>query len=400
MEYGGFDVMLYNFNEYLELWQLYNEDRHQSVKDFYQDLESVHGRIYARQQLTKLWFMIKGDKDVDEALRYDSLPITEHDIDFIWNNSNVSSRGVSKDDMIKCLGGSNTALKTMFDIGYYDLTKDKIYLTGFKRLDKLTNGLGYGSLTIFTGDSGSGKSTLLNQMFIAEAIKQGESVFLFSGELTEKNINQWLLETMANSDDFEMKMHPVTQSEVRQVKRDAQQNIMLHVGDKIDIFTDFSNCKLSNILAQMRLSRSRGKKIFILDNLMMIDYDMSDFNRTQGRIASELKNFAKEHDAIVILVAHIRKTSDDKITKDSVSGSKEITNLADYVFALTRNEDSTHFEDGMPSSKLTLLKNRRGGDVGKSLFLDFNRDRKRFCEMINNKTDRFMLMKEYYKKSH
>ena len=61
-----------------------------------------------------------------------------------------------------------------------------------------------------------------------------------------------------------------------------------------------------------------------------------------------------------MLVAHPRKspTSTRELTQDSISGSKDIVNLADLLFAYTRHNDE---EKSQYARRLNLLKNRRRG---------------------------------------
>lgn len=391
--------MRYSFAEYMELCQYIDNQKikFESVVDLYSHIKSTtKSEFIARQKLTMYWFMMHGDSEVPSDMKYDMIPISENDIPFIFKNSSVNTQsGKSIEDMKRMLKNNSHSLKTLRDIGPYDKRFTKHYLTGLKNLDRFMNGLEYGSLSVFTGDSGSGKSTLLNQIFIAEAIKQNEKVFLFSGELTEEGIVEWLLETIANSDDFEEVENIHSGAMLNQVKMHIQDEIMDYIDNKLYIFTDFSNCSLSNILYHMKIASSKGQKVFILDNLMMIKSDELDSNKNQSKIADELKKFAKDHKAIVVLVAHINKQTGETITKNNVSGSKDITNLADYVFALIKNEESTDFEDGLHSSELGILKNRKTGVLGRT-FLDFNKPRRRFCDMKHGKTDRFNLMKEYY----
>ena len=129
------------------------------------------------------------------------------------------------------------------------------------------------------------------------------------------------------------------------------------------------------------MAKRYGVKVFCVDNLMVTENDEKEELRNQTEIVKKLKSFAKKYNCIVHLVAHPRKSQygQDNLSKSDISGSANITNLADYVMIVQRIKD-----DENPTidkyTTLTIDKDRyMGGRIGIELL--FNKDRRRFyCE--------------------
>ena len=124
-------------------------------------------------------------------------------------------------------------------------------------------------------------------------------------------------------------------------------------------------------------------EFFVLDNLMTIDLEIireTELLSKQKKFISKLKNFAATNNVIIILVAHPKKINykQKKITKDDISGSGNIFNIADTVLSLYRpqlNKDSDEDFDNC----VDVLKNREKGKYG-TISLNFDENSKRFIE--------------------
>lgn len=257
-----------------------------------------------------------------------------------------------------------------FNVKHMIQGKDS-YKTGLNKIDKLLgDGIEYGSLVIVEGGSSSGKSSLINQMFIAEALRQNDEVFVYSGELSNKMTAQWILETIANEDDFENKEY------YRQIKQEAQENIISHIDDRIDIYTEYASTELDAILKEMQIAHRAGKRIFVIDSLAYID------NKDSLSIAKELKRFATGHNSIIVLAVN-----------SSACDSYSIDSIADYVFRIKRVPDNKLLEN---AAVLSLVKNRPYGSTGE-IGLGFIPDRRRYLTVearySENKNDYFFKLK-------
>ena len=275
----------------------------------------------------------------------------------------------------------------------YNVYEAENIKTGFKKLDAVMYGFVEGSLNVFTGNSGAGKSTLINQMCLIESIKQGHKCFIFSGELTNSNLKYWIAHTLANEEDLETVQRKDLSTYTR-IKQRAVNEMGNWLKDKLYIYNNDLDYSYKTILTRMeQLARRYGVKVFVLDNLMTINLGRGlDKLEAETEFIAAIKKFAKTYNAIVHLVAHPRKIGKGEIVdKTDVSGSANITNLADYVTTITRVEAE---EDSIEEdcTIFSVKKNRPTGVQNKNIKLNFDTFRRRFY--ITNEE----LEKNYYSK--
>lgn len=255
------------------------------------------------------------------------------------------------------------------DFDIYEAEKLEL---GIRKMDYDILGMIFGSLNILSGRNGAGKSTILNQIYLGEAIRQGYKCFLFSGELVAGNVKEWLIRTLANEEDL-VTYTSKNNMNYKRVSIESRKKIVDNIKDKIYLY-DTDDYNIDSILTKMKQLATRlGVKVFVIDNLMVIESNVKEEFKAQSEVVKKLKNFAKKYNAIVHLVAHPRKSMNEEITKDDVAGTANITNLADYVTTIERNFK----EDREYDAKLSILKNRHTG-INTCTTLKFDSDRKRF----------------------
>lgn len=243
--------------------------------------------------------------------------------------------------------------------------------TGFMLLDSMCGGgLTYGSLSILTGEPASGKSTLLNQI-IANALNLGFNSFIYSGELTYQMLMLWFAKTVANSEDLVKCSNSF--GEYTQVTDQGLNYISNWVKDKFFIYSKDAKANEENLSSVIEyLSIRKNVRLFVLDNLMTLEFSGSDKYEKQINTVKTLKSLCQKYNLVIILVAHPNKSSG--ITKEpnvfEISGASEIPNLADYIFKIMRGKDN--------QSKIFLLKNRITGIQKRNINLNFDENRKRF----------------------
>ena len=284
----------------------------------------------------------------------------------------------------------------ILDASEIDLIDDRDGLkTGFKNLDKVLNGLKFGTLTILTGEPSSGKSTLLNQI-IAENISSGNKAFIYSGELTGSNVLRWFIDTVANVNDLQE--YKSMGGTYYSANNHGQYAIKEWIKDRLFIFNENKSPSISNIGMTIEyLARVKNVKLFIIDNLMMIDRGQFEEFEKQKELAKILKNLAKKYKISVILVAHPRKKQNNlslKNTKESyhmhdVSGASEVVNLTDYEILISRDIGEDKNGNKYDTTKIIVLKNRITGKQRAKFDINFDVMRRRFW------TDKDELNKDY-----
>lgn len=243
--------------------------------------------------------------------------------------------------------------------------------TGFAQLDAICgNGLAFGTLTVLTGDPSSGKSTLVNQI-VSHAIYSGHGSFIYSGELNSEMLMRWFYKTAANAEDLIKSSDYFGISS--QVSEEGYEKIKQSITNKLYLFSNVAKADERNIAAVIEyLAVKKGVRLFVLDNLMTLEFSGQDKYEKQIRTVKLIKYLAKKYDLAIILIAHPNKTS--MINREchvfEIAGASEVPNLADYVFKIIRGEDG--------QAEIILMKNRITGIQRKRLKLNFSPFRKRF----------------------
>ena len=316
---------------------------------------------------------IKGAREVFNRLPNSSVKIVRCEV---ANDINELLHKYGKLAVLKQIEKASTpvleGVATLDMIEDFDVHEAETLKTGIEYIDDKLIGMVFGSLNVLSGRNGSGKSTILNQIYIAEAIAQGYKTFLFSGELIGGNVKYWLLQTLANEEQF-AEYTAKDGHKYKKVTIQSKEKIVNDMKDRFFLY-DSDDYRIEAIIEKMTILAKRyGVRVFVIDNLMTVESSLKDKYEAETDIVKKLKNFAKKYNALVHLVAHPRKSMNDEIEKDDVAGSANITNLADYVTTISRAKDDVVEYDAI----LKILKNRHTGvNVGKRLM--FNIERKRF----------------------
>lgn len=337
---------------------------------------------------------IKGSREIMNRLSNDVVKIARcereiSDINELLNKEGKESVLKILEEAIIPLIEGVTTLDLVEDFNVYEADKIKFGIEGF---DKTVLGTLFGTLTVLTGVNGHGKSTIVNQLYVGEPLFQGYKTFMFSGELEASNIKEWLLTTLAPKDAFRSYISK-SGVQYKKINPITKENMLRKMKDKFFLYFDDENYSLDSILNIMtKLAKQQGVKVFVIDNLMVVEDEQRDEYKSQTNIVKKLKSFAKKYNAAVVLVAHPRKTLGE-LGKMDVAGSSNITNLADYVLKVERIFE----ENG--SDKYTVLEILKNRPTGKNIKtkLKFDNDRKRFYNIdpITEEPNFVMLEKDY-----
>ena len=212
--------------------------------------------------------------------------------------------------------------------------------TKIPKLDWAIRGLREGSVTIWTGKSGHGKSTLSGQ-FILQAIEQGRTACVYSGELSKEEFQEWINLQCAGSEYIGLKADK-DGNPIPCVPYPVQQRIIQYYDKKIFLFDNeeiFENeTEDKAILRLFKVAaRQHGCKLFVVDNLMMALAESDEEFRDQKRFVNAMKKFAKKFGVHVMIVAHPRKTkAGEHLGGEDVGGNSAINNLADATMVMER----------------------------------------------------------------
>lgn len=291
------------------------------------------------------------------------------------------------EELNRKLNSDNTII-TLDRVKSININKAEKIKTGFKEIDDKILGFVMGSLNVITGYNGSGKSTIINQMCIAESLSQGYKVFAYSPELTNSNLKSWLYPTLAINDHFvSREFNGIKYKTVGTIGINA---IDTWIKDKLYIYSDDSmTSSPKQLLSDMEyLVNNKGVRVFIIDNLMKLDLENSYKDRYIGQkhFTNALKEFARKYNVLIHLVAHPKKPQElnkPKLDKFDISGSADISNLADYVMGIVRVTDSMRKEKeskgiDLKDCIIKFMKDRPKGTSDFKVILSYDKIRRRF----------------------
>lgn len=205
--------------------------------------------------------------------------------------------------------------------------------TGIYELDRKLIGLNKGEVSCLSGVNASGKSSVLSQVSL-DVINQGYKVALFSGELDESKVLNWLQLQAAGK----LYTKPTQYENYYYVPDDVKPLINNWLQDKLYVYNNRKGNEIEKILAKVGECIGKNKvDMVILDNLMAMNLDAmaGDKYEKQSKFSKRIEAFAKQADVHIVLVAHPRK-SIGFIRKDDISGTADITNMVDNVFIVHR----------------------------------------------------------------
>lgn len=223
------------------------------------------------------------------------------------------------------------------DIHAVDRSQIVSIKTGITELDKKLGGMNKGEMSIWSGGNGSGKSTLLSQIAL-ETIERGYNVALFSGELTQGRVKEWLTLQAAGRQNTRLSNNGFSYYAPKEVK----ERIDKWAADKLWVYNNDYGHKVGDVVADFKAHIEKYKTdAIIIDNLMALDlseYRGEKYDR-QTLLALELSDMSKKYNVHIHFVCHPRKPN-GFLRKADISGTADLTNAADNVFMMHRvNQD-------------------------------------------------------------
>ncbi len=242
--------------------------------------------------------------------------------------------------------------------------------TGFKQLDRMTNGLQKSDLIVVAARPGMGKTSLAMNIVEHAAMVKGCTCAVFSLEMPRIQLVQRLLCSYTNISMEKALSGNLSESEWQRIFRASEQL------SKAPIYIDDSSrVTPAEILSKCRRLSSMGRKSL---DLVMIDYIQlmgsgsknvaSQENRQQevASITRDLKIMAKELNVPVVALSQLRRIQTKEPQLSDLRESGAIEQDADIVMFINR-PDATATKEEIDSGKvikgaaeLILAKHRNG----------------------------------------
>ncbi len=255
--------------------------------------------------------------------------------------------------------------------------------TGFEDFDQLTGGLQKSELVILAARPSMGKTALAMNMAEHIAMHGQVPVLFVSLEMSEIELGDRLLCSVAEVNGNRLRNGTITQEERKQLVVAAARI------SQAPLFIDDSPSRtMTEISANARrLKRSEGLGLIVIDYLQLIDPDNSRDPRQEqvAKIARRLKGLARELEVPVLCLAQLnRQVESSRDNKPQLSHLREsgaIEQDADVVMFVHRDEYYQTSEEDRDQVRgeadLLIRKQRNGptGDVKLTWLHDFTRFR-------------------------
>lgn len=254
-------------------------------------------------------------------------------------------------------------IKELSEVTAIDINSLPKIKTNIRAIDRVIGGLIFGQVVLLTGKRGNGKSTLLSQ-FVANALDQEQSAFIYSGELADYHFKRWLDYQIAgpgniieNKNEYGDSVYTLAKATVAKINSWYKGRAYIYDNN----YVPEGEQELESLTKTIEKAiKQYDTKLICIDNLMtamdVVD-DQGNLYLAQSNFVGNLKKIAIKYNVVIVLVAHPRKSKDD-FTNDDVSGSSDITNKVDVVMSYNRTENDLDFP-----AKLLITKNRLTGKL-------------------------------------
>lgn len=294
----------------------------------------------------------------------------------------------SKDEIMRLINEAieqaPAGIIDMSKVNYEGIKDEEGIPTGFYSLDSKIEDLKPGQLSILVGRNSEGKSTIVSQI-ICNAIDYDIPVFLYSGEMGTQRLLNWLFRQAIGDDRDYLEFVQTKYKLKAEIKPNAVEALSKWISGK---FYTFDKAVMNvrkdtgTLFEVMGIAVKRyGCKLIIIDNLMSALEDRADsINADQSNFTQQCKDFAEAYKAHVLLVCHPNKLKrqGEKLEKEDISGSANISNKADVIVSIERQFK----EDRDCDALLRLLKDRESGKYTE-VKLMFQESTKRLLEFEN-----------------
>ena len=358
-------------------WQLFVEG------GFYEYLENKDfGHV-----VVKSWIDLYQNKILENYKEVETKMIQE---DYMKNKISREEFGKKLEKINSYQINNDENFKTIHELDLSD--EERIYIkSGTNKIDNDIKGFALGELSVWSGSNGSAKSTYLNQIAL-ESINQNYKIAIYSGELTSKRLMQWIVLQASRKEN------------VRNIKgfykpiESVRDKILFWLDNKLFIFDNMKGSKKELILQSVRdVVEYKKVQVVIIDNLMSIELENQNKYEEQSDLVKELSSIAKELNIHIHFVCHPRK-SIQFLRKNDISGTADLTNIADNVFILHRvgkdfirnfKETFSIKDDNYPlfqySNVIEICKNREFGVQDDFIGLYYETETKRLLNGENEK---------------
>lgn len=277
------------------------------------------------------------------------------------------------------------------EVCQFDMSDVEGFVTDFRDLDHAINKFYMGTTNILTGISGSGKSSFLSTI-ICKSIEQGFPVFVYSGELSNPSLKNWV--DCVHAGQRNINRYVGKSGDFYKVASSAYTAINRYYKGQIFFYKDGFDQTADRLLQTMEaVVRLHGVRTIVIDNMSSVDLQCDDKNKyfKQDEFIRKVINFSKRWNVCCWVVIHPRKL--DMVRRMNIfdlQGVVGAVNLSHRVLALYRvqpKEKEGVIKNGKVIQEpnpwdveIEVLKDRFGSGAGRTVGLWYDIPSKRFFD--------------------
>jgi twinkle protein len=195
-----------------------------------------------------------------------------------------------------------------------------------------------GEVTVYAGSNGGGKSLITGQIALS-LMKQNQKVCIASFEMKpKKTIHRMLRQFVGEDID-----NPLKQDRALEFKKSLDK-FKKFTNNKFWLYDQQGTITPSQVIAVTRYCVVElGIQHMFIDSLMKCMQAEDDYN-AQKSFVDQLTSIARDHNAHIHLVHHIRKLGNQELmpSKTDLKGSGAVADQVDNVFLMHRNKKKEH----------------------------------------------------------
>lgn len=281
------------------------------------------------------------------------------------------------------------------DVKQFDMSDVDGFQSGFTEIDRVLGKFYMGTTNIITGIASAGKSSFLSTV-ICRSVDQGYPVFVYSGELTNPSLKNWVDSVFVGQRGLNEYQTP-DGFRYYKIKAVAAREINSYYKSQILFYRDSFDHKASSLLSTMEsVVRKHGVKTIVLDNMTSINLENDDNNKwnKMDDFVRDIVDFSKKWQVAIFLVLHPKKM--DMVRRMSMfdlMGVASSSALTHRILSLYRVQPKEH--EGVMGMKgkwkvkpvqgdviLDILKDRYGSGTNKSVELYYDVPSRRFYDSL------------------
>lgn len=236
--------------------------------------------------------------------------------------------------------------------------------SGFRDLDKKTSGFQAGDLVLIAARPSMGKTSFVANIALEAALRGGNSVVLFSLEMSKEQIAYRMICAEANVDMLRLRTGDLEDEDWIKLAKAA--GPMANSKMFIDDTPGISVSEMRSKCRRLKTQKDKGVDLIIIDYLQLMSGGGKSESRQQevSEISRNLKALAKEMGAPVLALSQLSRAAEQRADHRPILSdlreSGAIEQDADIVMFLYRDEYYNKDTDKKNMAEVILAKQRNG----------------------------------------